>query len=209
MTAVVQKPRGKCTPFAFFVNQCESHLAKKHPEKGVDMTQLGDLCWERWQKMSGMEKKRFIQLSQCDVTRHDNAMVEYDQAKKAQQKERAEQKKKEKAAKKAAEKEKKSKKKDPNAPKKPMSAYFFFANELRPKLKVEKPELSILEQSKEAGRRWGAMDSAAKAKYESMAAEDKQRYVREMAAHKDKVATPAPVSVENKEQSGSEDEDSE
>jgi len=182
-------------------------LTKKYPEKGVDMTQLGDMCWERWQQMSAVEKKRFIQLSQCDVTRHDNEMAKFTQAKKEQIKERADQKKKEKAAKKAAEKEKKAKKKkDPNAPKKPMSAYMFFVNELRPKLKVERPELGILEVSKEAGKLWGSMDAEAKAKYEAMAAEDKQRYERAQANYvAGTTVTPAPA---KQKEDSDEDDDS-
>jgi hypothetical protein len=35
------------------------------------------------------------------------------------------------------------KKKDPNAPKRNMSSFMFFSNELRPKLKEEQPDLSF------------------------------------------------------------------
>merc|ERR1712136_562617 len=39
----------------------------------------------------------------------------------------------------------KKKKKDPNAPKRPTSAYFFYAGEVRPGIREEQPELKITE----------------------------------------------------------------
>merc|ERR1712012_1406556 len=44
--------------------------------------------------------------------------------------------------------------KDPNAPKKPLSAYFLFSQDERLKVKAEFPDYSITEVAKELGRRW-------------------------------------------------------
>merc|ERR1712079_284653 len=44
--------------------------------------------------------------------------------------------------------------KDPNAPKKPLSAYFLFSQEERLKVKAENPDYSITEVAKELGKRW-------------------------------------------------------
>merc|ERR1712204_150430 len=52
--------------------------------------------------------------------------------------------------------EKKQKKvKDPNAPKRPMSAYFPFMNEVRDATKAENPGLKIGDIAKLLGERWG------------------------------------------------------
>ena len=75
--------------------------------------------------------------------------------------------------------EKKTKKKDPKDPQNAKSAYIFYVNELRGKLKIEQPALSVTEVAKEAGRRWKQLSSSAKVKYEKMAADDKLRYERE------------------------------
>merc|ERR1712130_470720 len=87
------------------------------------------------------------------------------------------------------EEEKKSKKKDPNAPKNARSAYLYFCNELREKLKAENPAISITECGKEAGRQWKELTPSRRAKYDQMAAEDKARYEKETAAYKAGVQT--------------------
>ncbi len=56
--------------------------------------------------------------------------------------------------------------KDPNAPKKPLSAYFLFSQEERLKVKAEFPDYSITEVAKELGRRWATIDPAIKQSYE-------------------------------------------
>ena len=56
--------------------------------------------------------------------------------------------------------------KDPNAPKKPLSAYFLFSQEERLKVKAEFPDYSITEVAKELGRRWATIDPAVKQSYE-------------------------------------------
>ncbi len=56
--------------------------------------------------------------------------------------------------------------KDPNAPKKPLSAYFLFSSEERLKVKAEFPDYSITEVAKELGRRWATIDPAIKQGYE-------------------------------------------
>ena len=58
--------------------------------------------------------------------------------------------------------------KDPNAPKKPMSSYFFFMNEMRNSVKSEQPGLSIGELSKTMGKMWAELDPAGREKYEAM-----------------------------------------
>jgi hypothetical protein len=49
---------------------------------------------------------------------------------------------------------KKRKKKDPNAPKKPLTAFFRFSRDERPRLKAEQPELSFAELTKLVGQKW-------------------------------------------------------
>ena len=49
---------------------------------------------------------------------------------------------------------KKKAKKDPNAPKKPLSAYMLWLQEMRPTLKKKYPSASITELSKKAGEHW-------------------------------------------------------
>merc|ERR1712210_194654 len=65
---------------------------------------------------------------------------------------------------------KQRKKKDPNAPKRPMSAYFLFMNATRPTVRKENPDASIGEVAKILGKMWGEIEPADKAKYDKDAA---------------------------------------
>jgi len=89
--------------------------------------------------------------------------------------------KKAKAADKPAKKEKA--KKDPNAPKRGLSAFMYFSNAERPKLKEEQPDLPFGEVGKELGVRWKSISDKDKKQYEDKAAEDKIRYTKEKAAY--------------------------
>ncbi len=72
------------------------------------------------------------------------------------------------------------KEKDPNAPKRPLTAYFFFVKEARKSVVDANPDMKVTEVSKELGRRWRELDEDEKAKYVKMAEKDKARYQREM-----------------------------
>jgi len=74
--------------------------------------------------------------------------------------------------------------KDPNAPKKPLSAYFLFSQEERLKVKEENPEFSIIDVAKEIGRRWATVDPVLKATYEKKYQEAKELYDIEMGPYK-------------------------
>ena len=209
MSNFLEKPRGRCTPYAFFLNICREQCDKKRCDKVVDFNVLSSLCWERWGRMSEAEKKRFVQMSECDQVRLDKEMEIYNEAKKTltvekkaeKMEEKKKQKEEEKAEKKRAVEEKKAekvaekrriqeekearkkKKKDPNAPKAAKSSYIIFFTEYRNQLKVEKPELSVTEMAKEGGRKWKELSPSQKSKFEKKAADDKIRYEREKQAY--------------------------
>jgi uncharacterized protein YodC (DUF2158 family) len=66
--------------------------------------------------------------------------------------------------------------KDPNAPKKPLSAYFLFSSDERLKVKGTNPEMSITEVAKELGKRWATLDPAVKSEYERRYHEARKEY---------------------------------
>lgn len=76
---------------------------------------------------------------------------------------------------------KRKQKKDPNAPKRALSAFFFFCGERRGEVKAQNPAFGLGDIAKELGKQWEKVGD--KAKYEKMAAEDKKRFEREMAAY--------------------------
>ncbi|EGO52857.1 hypothetical protein GE21DRAFT_1005 [Neurospora crassa] len=79
--------------------------------------------------------------------------------------------------------EKRRAKKDPNAPKRGLSAYMFFANEQRENVREENPGVSFGQVGKILGERWKALSDKQRAPYEAKAAADKKRYEDEKQAY--------------------------
>jgi hypothetical protein len=73
--------------------------------------------------------------------------------------------------------------KDPNAPKRGLSAYMFFANEQRENVREENPGISFGQVGKLLGERWKALNDKQRTPYEAKAAADKKRYEDEKAAY--------------------------
>lgn len=65
---------------------------------------------------------------------------------------------------------------DPNAPKRGLSAYMFFANEQRENVRDENPGISFGQVGKILGERWKALNDKQRIPYETKAATDKKRY---------------------------------
>ncbi|KAL5352643.1 hypothetical protein V498_10244 [Pseudogymnoascus sp. VKM F-4517 (FW-2822)] len=75
------------------------------------------------------------------------------------------------------------KKKDPNAPKRGLSAYMFFAQEQRDNVREENPGISFGQVGKVLGERWKALNDKQRTPYETKAQEDKKRYEDEKATY--------------------------
>lgn len=72
---------------------------------------------------------------------------------------------------------------DPNAPKRGLSAYMFFANEQRENVREENPGVSFGQVGKILGERWKALNDKQRAPYLAKAAADKKRYEDEKQAY--------------------------
>lgn len=70
--------------------------------------------------------------------------------------------------------------KDPYAPKRASGAYVFFTNEMRPIIMEQFPGIKFVDMGRILGERWRALTTEEKAKYETMATEDKTRFQIEM-----------------------------
>ncbi|KAH9450542.1 hypothetical protein MJO28_010015 [Puccinia striiformis f. sp. tritici] len=75
------------------------------------------------------------------------------------------------------------KEKDPNAPKRPLSAYMFFSQDWRERIKTENPEVSFGEIGRLLGLKWKGLTDEEKKPYEDMAARDKKRHEAEKAEY--------------------------
>ena len=77
-------------------------------------------------------------------------------------------------------KRKERKERDPKAPKSATSAYMYFSKHHRMLLKQENADLTFGDLGKTVGAMWKAATPEEKKPFEDLAAEDKQRYNREV-----------------------------
>ncbi|KAK1175895.1 high mobility group protein B2-like [Acipenser oxyrinchus oxyrinchus] len=158
------KPKGKMSSYAYFVQTCREEHKKKHPDTSVNFSEFSKKCSERWRTMSAKEKGKFEDLAKSDKTRYDHEMKDYIPPKG----------------------EKGKKKKDPNAPKRPPSAFFVFCSENRPKIKVDYPGSSIGDTAKKLGEMWSKQTAKDKVPFEQKALKLKEKYEKDVAAYRAK-----------------------
>jgi high mobility group protein B1 len=163
-----KKPKGRMSAYTFFVQTCREEHRKKHPNENVNFTEFSKKCAERWKQMTEKEKKRFAEMADKDKQRYDKEMSNYVPP--------------------ASEGGRKRKKKDPNAPKRPLSAFFLFCHDERPAVKLIHPSYSVGDVAKELGDRWSKVQPDQKGKYEAKAQQEKGRYEKEVATYKAKKA---------------------
>jgi len=185
-----KKPRGRKTSYAFFVQTCREEYKKRHPDESVVFSEFSRKCAERWKTMSEKEKKRFQDMAERDKKRYELEMQDYVPPK----------------GEKGGRGKKRRHTKDPNAPKRSLSAFFWFCNDERPKIKGLNPEYGVGEIAKELGKLWGEVTPDTKKRYEAMAERDKARYEKEMTAYKKKGKVEAPPAEDEDEDEEDEDE---
>ena len=158
------KPRGPITAYALFVRTCRDELRRKHPQLTVDYNVIAKKCSERWKAMNESEKRRFNETADLQRKRYKEELATYQQEQSAKQQQQqqtvpssillqtpatqylVESSQQQQhtlimptpvqhalvtVPKKPV---KKRKPKDPLAPKKPLSAYFLFCADERPKV---------------------------------------------------------------------------
>merc|ERR1712072_981749 len=74
--------------------------------------------------------------------------------------------------------------KDKNAPKRPSTAFFIFANEIREDVREENPDASIGQIGKILGQEWGNLDEDRKEAYKAQNEKAKAKYQKALAAWK-------------------------
>ncbi|CAF3186755.1 unnamed protein product [Rotaria socialis] len=154
----LHKPKGRMSAYTFFVQKCRDEHRKAYPNENANFSEFSKKCAEKWKTMTESEKAKFAAQAEIDKQRFDREMAIYQ----------------------PGEKRTKKKKKDPLAPKRPLSAFFHYCKEERPKLKAINPSLSVGEIAKELGDRWNHTAPDGKLTYEESAQRDKERYEKEM-----------------------------
>jgi len=153
-------PKGHLTAYSCFAQVIREEHKRKYPTENVVLSDFSKKCGEKWRQMTVQERKRFEDMSARDKERYDRAMELYNPPEGM------------------TKKKIKRKPKDKNAPKRAMSAFFFFCEEERPKVRAEHPDWKMGECAKELGRRWEQCHS--REKFDQLAIGDKERHAREV-----------------------------
>ena len=170
----VDKPRGRMTAYAFFVQTCREEHKKLHPEETVSFSVFSKQCSDRWKTMSPIEKEKFHDMASKDKERYNEEMKGYTGP----------------TGRRGRRPRGMKKMKDPNKPKRALSAFFYYANEERPNVRAANPDFSVGEVAKELGRQWAEMNETDKSKYEKLAEDDRARYDAEMVEYRKNGSTP-------------------
>lgn len=160
-------PKKAQSAYMFFANARRGEEKAKNPE--LAFADLAKRLGALWKALTPEEKKPYDEMAAKDKLRFqqekDNAPEEDsdDDAPKA-----------------------KRAKKDPNAPKKPLNAYMFFAQEHRSTVLASHPGLRASEVTKKLGEMWKTVSPDDKKRFEEQSANDKIRYQKAMDAYQGK-----------------------
>ncbi|CAL4065562.1 unnamed protein product [Meganyctiphanes norvegica] len=165
-----KKPKGRMTAYSFYV---QLERKKLPPDLNVNWVEFSRQCSDRWKSMSEEDKKNFHEKAEADKERYQNEMANWNPGPGVLH---------------TQGKGKHGyffkKPKDPNRPKRAQSAFFYFANDERQKVRDLNPDLSVGDVAKELGRKWKEMTSEEKTSFEKMAEEDRLRYYKAMDVYK-------------------------
>merc|ERR1712224_394583 len=127
----------------------------------------------RWNALAEEEKAVFNTKASKDMEKWKKKMAAYKKTRKYAEFQAA------KKAKKVAKKPK-----DKNQPKRPMSAFMFFSNDMRPKVQAELGTTDFGPVAKKVSEMWKALDESARAKYDAKNAKAKAKYEKDLAKYK-------------------------
>ncbi|CAH8512080.1 unnamed protein product [Schistosoma turkestanicum] len=158
------RPKPPMTPYACFVQVIREEHRKKHPTENVIFSEFSKKCAEKWKLMNIEQRKCFEEMAKLDMDRFNREMAHYIPPvgmRRGRRRRRI---------------------KDPSMPKRSWSAFFFFCDAFRPKIRSEHPDWKVSDIAKELGRRWE--ECSDKEKYERRAQSDKLRYEQDMEKYK-------------------------
>jgi hypothetical protein len=135
--------------------------------KELEFLQISSEIGRRWKELSAEDRKPYDELAEADKKRYQEEKEDYvpDPAFDTSGGKGS------------------RKKKDPNAPKRALSAYFFFCNEVRDQIRAENPEKKITEIAPLLAEKWRDLPEKKRAKYQKMHEEAKVKYQEEMDAY--------------------------
>ena len=164
--ASVKKAR---SAYSYFTAAQRGSIVKSNPN--ATFGDVSKLISAKWRKMSDRAKRKYNKMSTEDKARYQREVAEVCERHGIPTKQEA-----------------------ANRPKKPLTAFFIYQREVRQEITKGEPKLKPPQVAKEASRRWKALNTKQRSKYEKLAVADRARYQREKAAAAEQAAA-APAAV--------------
>jgi len=151
--------------YAFFIQTCREEQKRQFPNDNVIFKEFSARCAERWKTLPEEVKQHFSDMATQDRARYAKELQSYDGPKIRNRRRRT--------------------RKDPRAPKRALSAFFWYCMDERPKIREREPSAPVGVVAKELGAMWAQVTPEVKARYEALAQADKGRYNEEMVAYRE------------------------
>lgn len=159
-----KKPKRNMSAFFLYSNANRSRVKEENPD--ITFGEVAKLLSKEFKNISAEERAKYDKLALEDKERYKREMEDYEPPSDDDEAPA-----------------KKKKKKDPNAPKRNMSAYFIYSQDIRSTVRVENPEAGFGDIAKIISKQFKALSEAERKKYDNLALEDKARYQRDMALY--------------------------
>jgi hypothetical protein len=159
------RPKRNMSAFFLYSNANRSRI--KEENEGIAFGAVAKLLSAEFKQISAEEREKWDKLAREDKERYQREMEDYEPPSDDEE-----------------EVTKKKRKKDPNAPKRNMSAYFLFSQEIRPSIREENPQATFGEIAKLISAKFKLLDTEERAKYDKLAVEDKERYQKAMRVYR-------------------------
>jgi len=169
------KPKGVKSAYIFFV---ESERAEQE-SAGIQLpfSEFSKKCGAAWGEMDDEEKEQYVKMSENDRKRHEAEMRNYQPPPPPPRNSDSD------SDDDGGASRRKKKKKDPNAPKRNITAYFFFAAHVRPEIRSKNPGMAVTEVATLIGQKWQKLNNEDKRPFEVQARQDKERYENQMESY--------------------------
>ncbi len=159
------KPRGALTPYMCYSKEVRPSIMQQHPNASV--TEVAKLIGAQWRQLTDDQKRPYTEMARKDRERYKEAMQHYTPTPGYEDTGR-----------------RRRKKKDPNAPKKPKSAYFIYAETRRADLRQQFPDDRVSDTAKRTGEEWRNMNDEDKRPFREQAEVLKKQYDEAMAEYR-------------------------
>ncbi|TDH67874.1 hypothetical protein CCR75_005332 [Bremia lactucae] len=180
-------PKRALSAFMFFSNDIRDTVKKEMPD--LPFLGISSEIGRRWKQISDEDRRPYDELAAADKRRYQEEKEDYvpDPSFESSKSSR--------------------KKKDPNAPKRALSAYFFFCNDIRQQVRDENPNKKITEIATLLAEKWRALPDKKRAKYQKMNDEAKVKYQHQMDVYNGQGAVEEQDEEEVEDDDEDEDED--